>query len=98
VLETAAQRLRPVLLTSTTTILGLVPMVLAVSINIIEQEIIVGGPSTQMWVQLSTAIAGGLLFATILTLIFTPCMLVLGEKIFKTGKAREHLHVVQSPA
>jgi multidrug efflux pump len=84
VIETAAQRIRPVLLTSITTILGLVPMVLAISINIIDQEIIFGGPSTQMWVQLSTAIAGGLFFATMLTLIFTPCMLVLGEKLFKT--------------
>lgn len=86
VLETAAQRIRPVLLTSSTTILGLIPMVLAVSINVIDQEIIVGGPSTQMWVQLSTAIAGGLLFATLLTLVFTPCMLVLGEKIFKRSR------------
>lgn len=83
VIETAAQRIRPVLLTSTTTILGLVPMVFAVSINIIDQDIIVGGPSTQMWVQLSSAIAGGLLFATLLTLIFTPCMLVLGAKLFE---------------
>ncbi len=83
VIETAAQRIRPVLLTSTTTILGLVPMVFAVSINIIDQDIIVGGPSTQMWVQLSSAIAGGLLFATILTLVFTPCMLVLGAKLFE---------------
>jgi multidrug efflux pump len=58
-------------------------MVFAVSINIIDQDIIVGGPSTQMWVQLSSAIAGGLLFATILTLVFTPCMLVLGAKLFE---------------
>tara|TARA_R110000824_G_scaffold7892_3_gene35762 strand:+ start:119088 stop:122255 length:3168 start_codon:yes stop_codon:yes gene_type:complete len=89
VIETAAQRLRPVLLTSITTILGLVPMVLAISIDIIDQEVIVGGPSTQMWVQLSTAIAGGLFFATMLTLIFTPCMLVLGEKVFRKKSTRK---------
>ncbi len=87
VIETAAQRIRPVLLTSTTTILGLVPMVFAVSIDIIKQDIVVGGPSTQMWVQLSTAIAGGLLLATLLTLVFTPCMLVLGGKLFESKKA-----------
>lgn len=98
VLETAAQRLRPVLLTSTTTILGLVPMVFAVSINFIKQEIIVGGPSTQMWVQLSTAIAGGLFFATMLTLVFTPCMLVLGEKIFKTKRDKVAFKPAQTPA
>ena len=98
VLETAAQRLRPVLLTSITTILGLVPMVFAVSINFIKQEIIVGGPSTQMWVQLSTAIAGGLFFATMLTLVFTPCMLVLGEKIFKTKRGKVAFTQAQTPA
>ncbi len=77
-IETAAQRIRPVMLTSITTILGLLPMVFAVTINLIDRDILIGGPSTQMWVQMSTAIAGGLLFATILTLVFTPCMLVLG--------------------
>ena len=35
----------------------------------------VGAPSTQWWVQLSTAIVFGLAFATILTLIITPVML-----------------------
>jgi multidrug efflux pump len=93
VIETAAQRIRPVLLTSTTTILGLVPMVFAVSINIIDQDIIVGGPSTQMWVQLSSAIAGGLLFATLLTLIFTPCMLVLGAKLFEPKAKATKMHL-----
>lgn len=88
VLETAAQRIRPVLLTSITTILGLVPMVFAITIDIIDQEIIFGGPSTQMWVQLSTAIAGGLFFATMLTLFFTPCMLVLGEKVIRKSSSK----------
>jgi multidrug efflux pump len=40
----------------------------------------IGAPSTQWWIQLSTAIAGGLTFATILTLFFTPSLLILGDR------------------
>jgi multidrug efflux pump len=80
VLRTGALRLRPVLLTTVTTILGLLPMVLGINIDFIGREITVGGPSTQWWTQLATAIAGGLAFATVLTLIMTPCLLFLGDK------------------
>jgi multidrug efflux pump len=80
VLRTGAQRLRPVLLTTVTTILGLMPMVFGLNIDLVNREISSGAPSTQWWVQLATAIAGGLAFATVLTLILTPCLLLLGEK------------------
>lgn len=83
VLRTAAQRLRPVLLTTITTILGLMPMVLKLNIDLVHREITTGAPSTQWWVQLATAVAGGLTFATILTLILTPCLLVLGDNAGK---------------
>ncbi|QBL08802.1 efflux RND transporter permease subunit [Rheinheimera sp. D18] len=84
-LETGCLRLRPVLLTSITTVLGLLPMVLAVNVNLLEPSLGFGAPSTQWWTQLSSAIAGGLTFATVLTLFLTPCMLVLGEKLLKRG-------------
>ncbi len=77
ILLTCAERLRPVLLTTVTTILGLMPMVLGMNINFVTREIQIGGPSTQWWTQLSTAISGGLAFATVLTLIMTPCLLML---------------------
>jgi len=77
VLRTGAQRLRPVLLTTVTTVLGLMPMVLEVNIDLLGRNIEIGGPSTQWWSQLATAIAGGLTFATVLTLILTPCLLTL---------------------
>lgn len=79
VLRTAAQRMRPVLLTSVTTILGLLPMVFAMNIDFVNQDISFGAPSMQWWIQLSSAIAGGLAFATVLTLVLTPCLLVLGD-------------------
>lgn len=79
-LRAGAQRLRPVVLTSLTTALGLIPMVIGLSINFFDRTIIYGAPSTQWWTELSSAIAGGLIFATILTLIVTPAMLVLASR------------------
>ncbi|MEP1449031.1 MAG: efflux RND transporter permease subunit [Paraglaciecola sp.] len=77
ILRTGAQRLRPVLMTTVTTILGLLPMVAKVNIDFIGRNVDIGGPSTEWWSQLATAVAGGLAFATVLTLILTPCMLAL---------------------
>ncbi len=79
-MRTGAQRLRPVMLTAITTVVGLMPMVLQWNIDILHQSFSIGAPSSQWWTQLSTAIAGGLTFATVLTLILTPCLLVLGER------------------
>ncbi|UYP31977.1 efflux RND transporter permease subunit [Pseudomonas sp. Z8(2022)] len=79
-LETGSLRLRPVLLTAVTTILGLMPMVLSINVDLVTPSLGFGAPSTQWWTQLSSAIAGGLAFATVLTLLLTPCMLVLGAR------------------
>lgn len=80
ILRTGAQRLRPVLLTTVTTILGLLPMVLEINIDLFTPNIDIGSPSTQWWSQLATAVAGGLAFATVLTLVITPCMLALSAR------------------
>ena len=82
-----AQRLRPVLLTTITTILGLTPMVLGMNVDLLGRNVAFGGPSTQWWTQLATAVAGGLAFATVLTLLLTPCLLVLGDR-FGQGSRR----------
>ena len=79
-IRTGVQRLRPVVLTTITTVLGLLPMVFQLNIDFVHQQISIGAPSSQWWTQLATAIAGGLTFATPLTLLLTPCLLVLGEK------------------
>ena len=81
IIKTGAQRLRPVLLTTTTTVLGLLPMVTMTNVDFITREITRGSPDTQWWVQLSTAIVFGLIFATLLTLIVTPSALMLRENI-----------------
>jgi multidrug efflux pump len=80
ILRTGAQRLRPVLLTTVTTVIGLMPMVMQLNIDFITREISIGAPSTQWWVQLATAIAYGLSFSTILTLVVTPCALMFRSK------------------
>ncbi|WP_298862262.1 efflux RND transporter permease subunit [uncultured Sulfitobacter sp.] len=90
-LRTGAQRLRPVILTSVTTALGLMPMVIGVNLNFFTREIVYGAPSTQWWTELSSAIAGGLVIATILTLVVTPAMLMLGEKRKSRGVSKPSL-------
>ena len=80
-IKTGAQRIRPVLLTTFTTVLGLLPMVTMTNVDFVTREITRGSPDTQWWVQLSTAIVFGLIFATILTLIVTPSALMLRENI-----------------
>jgi multidrug efflux pump len=81
ILRTGAQRLRPVLLTTITTILGLMPMVLGVNINFMTREVAAGAPSSQWWTQLSSAIVFGLGFATVLTLVVTPCALMVRANV-----------------
>jgi multidrug efflux pump len=88
ILRTGAQRLRPVMLTTVTTVLGLMPMVLGVNIDFITREVSIGAPSTQWWDQLATAIVFGLAFATVLTLIVTPCSLMLRANISDWRKRR----------
>ena len=79
IIRTSAQRFRPVLLTTVTTICGLLPMALEVNLDFFERRVSIGGPVAIWWVELSTAVIFGLAFATVVTLILTPAMLALPE-------------------
>tara|TARA_B100000614_G_scaffold235300_1_gene231948 strand:+ start:563 stop:3736 length:3174 start_codon:yes stop_codon:yes gene_type:complete len=93
ILRTGIQRLRPVMLTTITTVLGLMPMVLGINIDFVTREVTVGAPSTQWWTQLATAIVAGLTFATVLTLLVTPSALMLKANASnwrRRRRARKH--------
>ena len=77
VVRSAAQRLRPVLLTATTTIFGLLPLASHLSVDFINRTIVYGGQLSGFWVPLAQAIVSGLTVATVLTLVATPAMLAL---------------------
>jgi len=97
ILKTGAQRLRPVLLTTITTILGLMPMVLAVNIDFVARDVTVGAPAMQWWGQLATSITFGLGFATVLTLVVTPASLMLRANIRTWRQSRrDRKSVLQS--
>ncbi|MTI00357.1 efflux RND transporter permease subunit [Roseibium sp. RKSG952] len=75
ILKTSAQRIRPILLTTITTIAGLLPMATKINFDFFNQVTSYGGTVAVWWVQLSTAIISGLAFSTILTLIVIPVMI-----------------------
>lgn len=75
-IRTAAQRLRPVVLTTVTTVVGLMPLVIGFDANVVTGEFDMRGSGTSdIWKPLSYALVCGLSFATILTLLLTPALL-----------------------
>lgn len=77
----ASQRLRPVLLTTVTTVFGLLPLACGLSVDLINRSITASGQMATFWGPLSQAIVFGLSFATLLTLIATPAMLALPDHL-----------------
>ena len=77
IVRTAEARIRPVLLTTITTMAGLAPMMFGLSLDFIGGGFSVDSPTALWWKQLATAVVFGLGIATVLTLIFTPSMLAL---------------------
>ncbi|MFK7938082.1 MAG: efflux RND transporter permease subunit [Roseovarius sp.] len=75
--RTAEARIRPVLLTTITTMAGLAPMMFGLSLNFVDGGYTFNSPTALWWIQLATAVVFGLGIATMLTLIFTPSMLAL---------------------
>ena len=77
IVRTAESRIRPVLLTTITTMAGLSPMVFGLSLNFRGGGYSIDSPIALWWTQLATAVVFGLGVATLLTLVFTPSMLAL---------------------
>ncbi|MGL4238953.1 efflux RND transporter permease subunit [Tabrizicola sp.] len=77
ILQTCRERARPVVLTALTAILGVLPIAFGLNVELLHQEVTIGAPSTQWWIALSSAIVYGLAFATVLTLIIIPSLLML---------------------
>jgi multidrug efflux pump len=77
ILQTCRERARPVVLTAASAILGVLPIAFGLGLEIFHHEITINAPSTQWWIALSSAIVYGLTFATVLTLIVTPSMLMI---------------------
>ena len=74
-------RLRPVLLTATTTVLGLIPMVAGWSVDIHAwpPKFVAGAESSAWWAPMAVAVLFGLTVATVLTLVLVPAMFSLAE-------------------
>lgn len=81
ILRTAVERARPVLLTAFNTVLGLLPLAYGMNIDLLSREVTFNAPATQWWTQISTAIVFGLAFATVLTLVVTPCALMVQSNL-----------------
>jgi multidrug efflux pump len=77
IVRTAEARIRPVLLTTITTMAGLAPMMFGISLDFANGGYTVDSPTALWWKQLATAVVFGLGIATVLTLIFTPSLLAL---------------------
>jgi len=77
IIRTSQARIRPVLLTTITTMAGLAPMMFGLSLNFADGGYTIDSPTALWWKQLATAVVFGLGIATVLTLLVTPSMLAI---------------------
>ncbi|WP_340290271.1 efflux RND transporter permease subunit [Sulfitobacter pontiacus] len=86
IIRTAQARIRPVLLTTITTMAGLAPMMFGLSLDFANGGYTIDSPTALWWKQLATAVVFGLGIATVLTLLVTPSLLAI--RVWATTYAR----------
>ncbi len=77
----ACQRIRPVLLTTFTTMVGLFPLMFQIEPDFFTGKVTYAPPGSEWWVQLAGAVIWGLSFSTFLTLLITPSFLAAPHTI-----------------
>ncbi|GAB4261433.1 MAG: hypothetical protein Kow0013_05960 [Pararhodobacter sp.] len=87
IIRTAEQRIRPVMLTTITTMAGLAPMMIGLSIDFVNGGYTIDSPTSIWWKPLATAVVFGLGISTVLTLVLTPALLAARVWIEKFAKA-----------
>ena len=91
VVRTAAQRLRPIILTTATTVIGLFPLASGIGVDFYQRDIEIGGRVSEWWQPMSFAVVCGLSFASAITLFLTPCWLMLPVAIRESFKNIKNL-------
>ena len=87
IIESGRTRLRPVLLTAITTVLGLFPLAIGLNINFVgllsqgNAELYWGGQNADFWGPMAWAVIYGLIFSTFLTLVIVPVMYYLMDRL-----------------
>jgi multidrug efflux pump subunit AcrB len=103
IVQAGATRLRPVLLTAMTTVLGLIPLTFGINIDFIglltnyAPDFRLGSENTQFWGPMGTAIIAGLSFATFLTLVIVPVMYSLLDSTAREATRLFESHPLDEP-
>lgn len=104
VAEAGKTRLRPVLLTAMTTVLGLVPLAIGLNIDFpgllsnLDPNIYFGGDNADFWGPMAWTIIYGLIFATFLTLVIVPVMYTLTDRLAYKLSGRRKRKKAYTPA